>query len=175
MEYIFVCPKCGASYGKKDKAGKICSDCGIETVYSGYSDNNWYAMKREDRLRLSSEIKAGNRPKIDHVESNVRQEQADANVYCRYCGQKILREALICPHCGCKTDKPDEDDVPSIGLNLLSFFFPVIGLILFCVFYTRTPKKANGVGKAALISVGIQFALGLILGISGVSMLSFLG
>ena len=170
MEYIFVCPKCGAATGYNTQVcdtgrGEPCSVCGERAVFSGYTRDVWDKLESNRRTAIVSELSP----------ENVRQEQADANVYCRYCGQKILREALICPHCGCKTDKPDEDDVPSMGLNVLSFFFPVIGLILYCVFYNRTPKKANGVGKAALISVGIQFALGLILGISGVSMLSFLG
>lgn len=42
-------------------------------------------------------------------------------------------------------------DVPSTGFNILSFFFPIIGLILYLVWNDTTPIKAKSVGKSALI------------------------
>ena len=68
--------------------------------------------------------------------------------YCSHCGKEIMSEAVICPHCGCATGTSMslEPDNPSTGLNILSFFFPLIGLILFIVFQSKTPTKANHIG-----------------------------
>lgn len=43
--------------------------------------------------------------------------------------------------------KPDEK---SIGLNILGFFFPLVGLIMYCVMKSDTPKRAKSIGKSAL-------------------------
>ena len=51
------------------------------------------------------------------------------------------------------------EDVPSTGFNVLSFFFPLIGLILYLVWNDKKPRRAKAVGKAALIGfiMGIVF------------------
>lgn len=83
--------------------------------------------------------------------------------YCSYCGKGLRDEAVICPYCGCKAPAlgtDDEEDEPSTGLNVLGFFFPLVGLILFLVFRDKTPNKANKIGKWALI--GFLVGIGLI-------------
>jgi hypothetical protein len=45
----------------------------------------------------------------------------------------------------------DASDVPHGGLTALSFFFPVVGLILFIAYRDQFPLKAKSCGKAALI------------------------
>ena len=42
-------------------------------------------------------------------------------------------------------------DKPSIGLNILAFCMPIIGLILYFAWKNTYPKKANSIGKIALI------------------------
>jgi len=54
-------------------------------------------------------------------------------------------------------------DAPSIGFAVLSFFFPLIGLILFLVWKDKTPLKAKSCGKGALIGVIVNVALVLII------------
>ena len=51
------------------------------------------------------------------------------------------------------------EDVPSTGFNVLSFFFPLIGLILYLVWNDKKPRRAKAAGKAALIGfiTGIVF------------------
>ncbi len=44
MEFIYICPKCKSTYGVNDKNGMICSNCGCDTKYSGYTDDQWYSM-----------------------------------------------------------------------------------------------------------------------------------
>ena len=178
-EYIYICPKCGMTYENKTPNGTICSGCGVETINSGFSSVDWYSLiKKDERVRIVNRIKASAMSNNNDSETNnanksdlsrLLPEIADHS--CRYCGKTIMREAVICPHCGCATGRADPDDVPSTGLNVLSFFVPIIGLILYCVFYTRTPKKAAGVGKAALISVAVRFVFWLVFRSAGISSL----
>lgn len=57
MEYIYFCPKCGATYGQeKNNYVKVCSDCYVETVYSGYTDEEWYKKPYAERVRMAADI-----------------------------------------------------------------------------------------------------------------------
>ena len=89
--------------------------------------------------------------------------------YCSHCGSEINEYAVVCLKCGCAINHPKQSnnplDKPSIGLNILSYFYPLIGLILFLVLKS-TPRKANACGKWALIGfiigLGISFLIILI-------------
>lgn len=48
-------------------------------------------------------------------------------------------------------------DIPSGGFNALSFFFPIVGLILYLVWKDTTPNKAKACGKFALIGWLVGF------------------
>ena len=50
-------------------------------------------------------------------------------------------------------------DSSSVGFGILSFFFPIVGLILFLVWKAETPKKAKSCGIGALIGalIGVIF------------------
>lgn len=53
--------------------------------------------------------------------------------YCSTCGAELHDNAVICPKCGCMTadfKQTQLEDKSSIGLNILSFFIPLVGLIL---------------------------------------------
>ena len=56
MGYIFICPKCGATYECTDMDGKKCSTCGIDTVCSGYSSEKWNALSKEERIKIKEGI-----------------------------------------------------------------------------------------------------------------------
>jgi uncharacterized membrane protein YvbJ len=87
--------------------------------------------------------------------------------YCSHCGAPVADEAVICVNCGCavtpsaRTPVPTEPDVPSTGLNVLAFFIPIVGLILYLVEKDTTPLKAKQIGKWALIGfiTGIVFSI----------------
>lgn len=84
--------------------------------------------------------------------------------YCAHCGEEIMDEAVVCPHCGCATGSTSAVlDEPSTGLNVLSFFIPLVGLILFLVYHDKQPKRAAGVGKWALIGLIVSIVLNAIL------------
>lgn len=92
--------------------------------------------------------------------------------YCTRCGKEILAQAVVCPHCGCAAGSlSDEADIPSTGLNIISLLLPFVGLILYLVYHEKTPKKANTIGKFALIGVGISVALYAFTMCTAVSML----
>lgn len=59
--------------------------------------------------------------------------------------------------------QPNQKDIPNTGCNVLAFFFPIIGLILYLVWKDETPLKAKAVGKAALIG----FIVGIVLSVLG--------
>lgn len=84
--------------------------------------------------------------------------------YCQHCGQEVREEAVVCIHCGCAIGKAyevakKEEDKNSTGLNVLSFFIPIVGLILFCVNIKEKPIMAKNIGKYALIGFIINCAL----------------
>lgn len=81
--------------------------------------------------------------------------------YCSHCGNQLLDEAIICPNCGCPAQSQNsvEPDKISTGLNVLSFFFPIIGLILYILWHEKTPLKAKAIGKWAIIGFIVNFLL----------------
>ena len=82
--------------------------------------------------------------------------------FCRECGTMISEKADICPNCGATQHRAKViDDTPSAGLKVLSFFIPLVGLILFVVQSKDTPISAKEYGKWALIGfcTGIAFSI----------------
>ena len=80
--------------------------------------------------------------------------------YCTQCGNQLVDEAVVCPQCGCAAALKNMTlDVPSKGLNVLGFLFPLVGLILYLVNREKAPIKANAIGTWALIG----FVAGLVL------------
>ncbi len=58
--------------------------------------------------------------------------------------------------------RPQNFDAPNAGFAVLSFFFPIVGLILYLVWNDQYPLKAKSCGKGALIGVITYFALALL-------------
>lgn len=82
-------------------------------------------------------------------------------MFCSKCGQEILDEAVMCVHCGCPTKalaKNKEGDSSDIGFGILGFFVPLVGLILYLIWYKEYPLRAKAAGKGALISTIVYVA-----------------
>lgn len=60
------------------------------------------------------------------------------------------------------------DDEPSIGLNILSFLFPLIGWVLYFVYKDDKPVRAKSCSRWAWISFIISFVIGFIGGMASV-------
>ncbi|HAZ18542.1 MAG TPA: zinc ribbon domain-containing protein [Clostridiales bacterium] len=88
--------------------------------------------------------------------------------YCRKCGRLIDDQAVICTQCGVLVNpyRPQVlvADCPFTGLKVLSFLFPMIGLILYIINKDTTPMSAKAYGKMALIGFCIGMAIGLLIG-----------
>ena len=59
-------------------------------------------------------------------------------MFCRNCGKEIDDKAFCCPNCGVRTDNDQqsvaEKDAPNAGFAVLSFFIPLVGLVLWLKF-----------------------------------------
>lgn len=88
--------------------------------------------------------------------------------YCTHCGGELADEAVLCPNCGSavpQAQTPERNDKRSVGLNIIGFLFPLIGLILFLCLKKDTPIRAKSIGKWALIGVIFSIVIGVILGV----------
>ena len=56
----------------------------------------------------------------------------------------------------------DLNDKPSNGINIISFFIPLVGLIIYLIEREKSPIKATSAGKAALWGVGVTIVLSII-------------
>ena len=91
-------------------------------------------------------------------------EQIDEDEYqCPYCGKTFNNHNTVAPqqtqqaymYNGNVTD----DDVPTTGLNVLSFLIPLAGLVLYLVNRSEKPNCAKSYLKWAAIS----FAIGIVI------------
>ena len=84
--------------------------------------------------------------------------------FCSHCGKELVDEAIVCPGCGCGVaggtkSKPvanPADDVPNMGLNIISFLLPIIGVILYILEHEKAPKKANQIGQWTICGVVVS-------------------
>lgn len=76
-------------------------------------------------------------------------------MFCPKCGKEINKASSFCPECGSsvKNEITEEKSTPSIGWGILSFFFPIVGLILFISWKKDRPKDAKVSGICALVSI----------------------
>ena len=88
--------------------------------------------------------------------------------FCYHCGAQVEDDAVICVKCGCPTGGKtvqQEADAPSAGFSVLSFFIPLVGLILYLVWKDTYPLKAKGCGKWALIGFIVNICVSILYGI----------
>lgn len=76
-------------------------------------------------------------------------------MFCKNCGKEIDEKAVVCVHCGVAANEGglNPEDKPSIGLNILSFFIPLAGLIMYFMMKKDTPNKAKSIIKWTIVSI----------------------
>ena len=87
--------------------------------------------------------------------------------YCRNCGTEVNENDIKCPACGAMqqpdtlnyTPAPIQEDNGGCLWNIIGFFVPIVGLILWLVWRTEKPKTAKAVGIGALISACISVGI----------------
>jgi len=95
------------------------------------------------------------------------------NQYCQNCQSETKEGQKLCVNCGFELLSEDNrktsevsgrgNDEKSFGLNLISFIFPFIGLILYIVFNTNYPIKAGSIARSAVAGVIIESAIAFVL------------
>ena len=102
--------------------------------------------------------------------------------FCSECGKELDQGEVFCPNCGKRVEQPyasqqnnqysqpqnmntSSQDIPSTGLNILSFFFPLVGLILYVVNVDSKPVMAKAIGKWALIGFIVEVVGSVLLSI----------
>lgn len=94
--------------------------------------------------------------------------------YCRYCGGQLEDVAQVCVHCGAYVENrqnasstSSEANKPNAGYNILAFFFPIVGLVLWAVWKSKYPLRAKEIGKWALIGFIVALTLNFLRFMSG--------
>lgn len=64
--------------------------------------------------------------------------------------------------------QPQVEDNPSMGLRVLSWFIPLVGIILYFTKKDKTPKSAKSYLTASLISIGVNVAISILFTIIGI-------
>ena len=83
-------------------------------------------------------------------------------MYCSNCGSKLNEGADICLECGKlinSSSNSSSNDKPSVGLNIVAFFFPLIGLIMYLAVKEEKPKRASSIATAAWIGFVVDLWL----------------
>lgn len=78
---------------------------------------------------------------------------------CKNCGKEINDKELICPNCGIAQKQKQNGKQGRFLWEILGFFIPFIGLILFLGWRKSKPKVAKAVGKGVLINITLSIFL----------------
>lgn len=69
-------------------------------------------------------------------------------------GGQLEDVAQVCVHCGAYVENrqsasstSSEANKPNAGYNILAFFFPIVGLVLWAVWKSKYPLRAKEIGK----------------------------
>ncbi len=79
--------------------------------------------------------------------------------YCRNCGQEVHYKAENCPNCGESQREVSSTGGNSgaCGYNLLGFFVPIAGIVLYFVWKDEKPYEAEAAGLGAIVNIVIGF------------------
>lgn len=147
-----LCKKCGKEL-RED--ANFCPNCGvkIEKKEETLGDTLLGSINPREDCPVSGTIQAVERQPA----AGILNTNADNMKYCTHCGKQILKEAIVCPYCGCAVEsKASVIDEPNKGLNIISFLLPIVGAILYLVYHEKEPKKATALGKWALYGLGFS-------------------
>ena len=130
------CPNCGTKVEKKEET--------LEDILSG-------SVKPSEGYPASGTIQAvGGQPVAGSLSINT-----DNVKFCTHCGKQILKDAVVCPYCGCATEsKVSVNDESNKGLNIIAFLLPFVCAIMYFIYHEKEPKKAAAIGKWALYGLG---------------------
>ncbi len=85
-------------------------------------------------------------------------------MFCNNCGKEIADNVTNCPHCNTATGY--QEDKANIGLCILSFLIPLVGIILWIVKCKETPKAARTYGIVGIASWVLSIVVGIVGGVA---------
>lgn len=98
---------------------------------------------------------------------------AYTNIVCEMCGVRLPWAAAVKSSLS-SVQPPGAPqavaDSPNVGMAILGFFLPIVGLILFLVWRDTTPQRAASAGKGALAGVGFSALSGVVVFLSLLSL-----
>lgn len=79
MDYIYLCPKCGLVYGNSKNEPNICIQCKIETIYSGYTEKDWYDNPHDKREDIKAVLIAKARKEVKEAHTEAEKTLSASN------------------------------------------------------------------------------------------------
>ena len=163
--------KCCSNCGKElQEDTKFCPNCGtkVEEKQETLENTLSGSIKPSEGYPATGTIQvADGYPAAGSLNINT-----DNIKFCTHCGKQILKDAVMCPYCGCAAEsKESVADEPNKGLNILSFLLPIVGAIIYLVYHEKEPKKAAAVGKWALYGLDCTVICYMLLSACGVAAL----
>ena len=145
------CPKCGAEIAPTDR---FCRNCG--TPITAQSDDVSKTAGEADPQGGADPFGSGYNAGTQYGSGNAGQQYG--NPYGQQGGYNPQGFNY-----NQYQDRHGENEDASKGWIALGFFFPLIGLILYLVWYDEHRRRAKYAGKGALISVIVSVAAGIII------------
>lgn len=91
-------------------------------------------------------------------------------MFCPNCGKEVEDHANYCSNCGYDLSQVNEydtegydvykeNDSSSLGFAFISFFFPLVGIILYIVWHSEYPKRARSCLKGFIVGIIVNILL----------------
>ena len=154
-----TCPKCSLSH---DDSVIKCTYCGYDFVEE-QSGNAQAAFNQPSGGENATN--GFNQQNGNYQYNNAYNPYSAPQVkYCPRCGNQCDPRAVICVKCGAQFApiQPVYDDHPTVGMKILSFFVPLVGLILYITDKDKRPVSAKAYGKTALIGFCVSLVLSIL-------------
>ncbi len=129
-----ICPHCQKENGE---FATVCAHCGKSLYLTGADQS---------------------------TQNTIPQQPSQPVIYCSTCGNPCHPNAIVCVKCGSpinkvRTNKVEVDEIIP-ALKWISFFIPIVGLVLYIMKVQSAPNSAKEYGKMALI--GFCVSLGFV-------------
>ena len=76
-KYMYICPKCGLIYCYENNEGSACGYDGVQTIYSGFTEEEWYKKTTEERNEIKKQLT--NTGKISDIKATQAKSQSEVN------------------------------------------------------------------------------------------------
>lgn len=132
------CRECGKLINEGDK---FCTGCGTKVEPIS-------AINNVKNYEINQEIKPEKNVEVESKTEEKKEVNNDASNNNVSYSTSYVKE---------------NNDKPSVWFNILAFFIPIVGLILFVTMKNDTPKKAKSIGISALVGYILSMFVSIVL------------